>query len=77
MAEGHYRVRRDRIDASGVVTLRYNSKLHHIGLGRRHAGTRVLVLSHDLHVQVLNEHGELLRELVLDPTRDYQRQAKA
>jgi len=23
---------------------------------------------------VLNEHGELLRELTLDPSRDYQRQ---
>jgi hypothetical protein len=42
---GHYRVRHDRIDNSGVITLRHNSRLHHIGLGRRHAGTRVLVLA--------------------------------
>ncbi|MDT0353820.1 integrase core domain-containing protein [Pseudonocardia charpentierae] len=32
---GHYRVRHDRIDNSGVITLRHNSRLHHIGLGRR------------------------------------------
>jgi len=76
ITDGHYRVRRDRIDPSGVITLRHNSKLHHIGLGRRLAGTRVLVLAHDLHVRVLNEHGELIRELTLDPTRDYQRQTK-
>ena len=73
---GHYRVRHDRIDPSGVITLRHNSRLHHIGLGRRHAGTRVLVLVHDLHIRVLTTDGELLRELHLDPTRDYQPQAR-
>jgi transposase InsO family protein len=73
---GHYRIRHDKIDPSGLVTLRHNSRLHHIGLGRRHAGQRVLVLVHDLHIRVLTEHGELLRELMLDPTRDYQPQPK-
>jgi transposase InsO family protein len=70
------RVRRDRIDTSGVVTLRYHGRLYHIGLGRRHAGTRVLVLARDLHVRVLNTDGELIRELQLDPSRDYQPQAR-
>ena len=73
---GHYRVRRDKIDPSGVITLRHDSRLHHIGIGRRHAGARVLVLTHDLDIRVLTQHGELLRELTLDPTRDYQPQAK-
>ncbi len=73
---GHYRVRHDRIDPSGVITLRHNSRLHHIGLGRRHAGTRVLVLVRDLHIRVLNTNGNLLRELQLDPSRDYQPQAR-
>ena len=56
-----------------MITLRYNSRLHHIGLGRRHAGTRVMVLVEDLNVRVITEDGELLRELTLDPSRDYQR----
>jgi hypothetical protein len=73
---GHYRVRHDRIDNGGVITLRHNSRLHHIGLGRRHTGTRVLVLVRHLHVRVLNTDGELLRELQLDPTRDYQPQTR-
>lgn len=73
---GHYRVRHDRIDGSGAITLRHNSRLHHIGLGRRHAGTRVLVLVRDLHIRVLNIDGELLRELQLNPARDYQPQAR-
>jgi len=69
----HYRVRKDRIDTHGVVTLRHGGRLHHIGIGRRHAGTRVLVLVADLDVRVVSEEGELLRRLTLDPTRDYQR----
>jgi transposase InsO family protein len=72
----HYRVRHDIIDPSGVITLRYNSQLHHIGIGRRHAGTRVLVLVHDLEIRILTTDGELLRELTLDPTRDYQPQTR-
>lgn len=59
-----------------MITLRHNSRLHHIGLGRRHAGTNVLVLVHDLHIRVLNTDGELLRELHLDPRKDYQPQPK-
>ena len=35
-------------------------------------GTRVLVLVDGLHVRVITEDGELLRELILDPSRDYQ-----
>ena len=36
----------------------------------------VLVLVADLDVRVLTEDGELLRELTLDPSRDYQRRPK-
>lgn len=69
----HWRVRHDRIDQGGTVTLRYHSRLHHIGLGRRLAGTPVTLLVDDLHVRVINRHtGELIRELLLDPSRDFQ-----
>jgi transposase InsO family protein len=69
----HWRVRHDRIDTGGSVTLRHNSRLHHIGLGTRRAGTRVTLLIDDLHIRVINrDTGELIRELTLDPTRDYQ-----
>jgi transposase InsO family protein len=69
----HWRVRHDRIDQGGTVTLRHNSRLHHIGLGRRLAGTPVTLLVDDLHIRVIHRHtGELIRELTLDPTRDFQ-----
>jgi hypothetical protein len=44
-------------------------RLRPIGLGRRYAGTSVLVLVHDLHIRVLGTSGRLLRDLALDPTR--------
>jgi len=69
----HHRVRTDTIDNYGSVTVRHNSRLHHIGLGARRRGTPVLLLIDDLHIRIAHRHtGELLRELTLDPTRDYQ-----
>ncbi|HZG93370.1 MAG TPA: IS481 family transposase [Mycobacteriales bacterium] len=73
---GHYRTRHDRIDESGVFTLRHNSRLHHIGIGRRHAGKDILVLVHDLDIRVLTTDGQLLRALQLNPSHDYQPQPK-
>jgi hypothetical protein len=68
------RVRRDRIDKHGRVTLRHRTRLHHIGVGARHRGTRVILLVKDLDVRVVALDGELLRHLTLDPSRDYQPQ---
>jgi hypothetical protein len=68
----HHRVRHDRIDSSGAVTLRYRSRLYHVGLGRVHKGQRVLLLVADRDIRVLTVEGELLRQLTLDPSRDYQ-----
>ena len=66
------RVRRDRIDKGGKVTLRHGTRLHHIGVGHAHKGKRVILLVHGLDVRVVTCDGELLRHLTLDPTRDYQ-----
>jgi transposase InsO family protein len=66
------RVRKDRIGATGKVTLRHRTRLHHIGVGRVHKGKRVILLVDGLDVRVLALDGELLRHLTLDPTRDYQ-----
>jgi transposase InsO family protein len=69
----HCRIRTDTIDAAGAITIRYNSRLHHIGLGKRRTGTKVTVLIDDRDIRVLDRHtGQLIRKLVLDPTRDYQ-----
>ena len=69
----HDRVRHDTVDTGGTVTLRVNGRLHHIGIGRTHARTHVILLIQDLQVRVVNAiTGELLRQLTIDPERDYQ-----
>ena len=71
----HFRVRYDTVDAAGKVSLRYDSRLLHIGLGRRHRGRPIVLFVADRDVRIVTEDGELLRQLVLDPSRDYQRQS--
>jgi len=72
-SDTHDRVREDRISKTGNVTLRHNGRLHHIGIGRTYAGTYVRIFVQDLDIRIVDiATGELLRELVLDPTRDYQ-----
>ena len=72
-ADTHDRVRTDIIGTTGTVTLRHAGKLYHIGVGRTHARTHILLLVQDLHVRIIHAAtGELLRDLTLDPTRNYQ-----
>ncbi len=74
-ADIHFRVRHDRVDKTGSVTLRHNSRLHHIGIGRAHKHTPVTLLVADLDIRVIaTQTGELLRHLTLNPNRDYQPQ---
>ena len=69
----HFRVRQDKVDGQGTVTLRHDSRLHHIGIGRAHKGRTVKLLIADLDIRVLApDTGELIRKLTLDPSRDYQ-----
>jgi transposase InsO family protein len=63
----------DRVDKSGTITLRVAGQLRHIGIGRTHKGTHAILLIQDLEVRVVNAiTGELLRELTINPDRDYQ-----
>lgn len=69
----HYRVRHDRIDTGGTITIRHNGRLHHIGIGRAHARTPVIVLVADLDIRIIHAAtGEIIRALTLNPNIDYQ-----
>jgi integrase-like protein len=70
--ETHFRVREDRVDAHGKVSLRYMSRLYKIGLGRAHKGRPVKLLIADQQIRVIDLDGQLIRELTLDPSRKYQ-----
>lgn len=72
-ADTHDRVRHDVVDKSGTVTLRVAGQLRHIGIGRTHSRTHVILLVQDLNVRIVNAiTGELLRELTIDTSTDYQ-----
>ena len=69
----HHRQRYDRIDKTGAVSLRRAGRMHHIGIGRAHAGRPIVMLIDDLDIRVIDTTtGQLLRHLTLDPTRNYQ-----
>ena len=65
-------MREDKVDAYGKVSIRHLSRLHHIGLGRAHTGRPVKLLIADQDIRIITHDGELIRQLTLDPTRDYQ-----
>lgn len=68
-----FRVRTDRVDSTGRVTLRHGALLCHIMIGRQHKGKRIMLYVADLNVRVIHTStGELLRHLEIDPTRRYQ-----
>jgi Integrase core domain len=68
-----YRVRHDKVDRSGRVTLRYKGRLYHLGVGNAYAGWRVVLLVAGLDVQIIGLDGSPLRHLTLDTKVDYQR----
>jgi transposase InsO family protein len=72
LKETYFRIRNDKVDSHGKLTLRHNSKLYHIGIGRAFAQRRVklLIAGHD--ISVVAEDGEIIRKLILDESRNYQ-----
>jgi transposase InsO family protein len=67
-----YRVRHDKLDRKGTVTLRHKGRLHHIPVGRPYKGWRVILLINGRDIQIISPDGAQLRKLTLDPAKDYQ-----
>ena len=53
--------RRQLVAEGGSISLRVNGRLHHIGIGRTHTGTRVILLINDLDVRIHAATGEIFR----------------
>ncbi len=49
-AQGHYRLRYDRIDTKGKMSIRRAGRMHHLGVGTTHARKRVLAFADDHQV---------------------------
>ncbi len=72
-AGNHYRIRHDRVDKTGAVSLRRAGRMHHISLGRSLKQTPVILIIDNLDIRVVNKAtGELIRHLTLNPDVGYQ-----
>jgi hypothetical protein len=70
----HYRLRYDRLDTRGKMTLRRAGRMHHLGAGATHAGKRVLALADDDQVLITDLNtGEVLSRHHIDPHKTYWR----
>lgn len=71
---GHYRLRYDRLDTLGKMSLRRAGRMHHLGVGYAHARKRVLAIADDTDVTVIAlETGEVLSTHQIEPAKSYWR----
>jgi transposase InsO family protein len=71
-AQQHYRLRYDRLDAKGKMSLRRAGRMHHLATGAAHARKRVLAFSDDTHVTVIDlTTGEILSVHLIQPEKAY------
>jgi transposase InsO family protein len=71
---GHYRLRYDRLDTKGRMTIRRAGRMHHLGIGIEHARKRVLAFADDHHVTVADlSTGEVLSVHLIQPDKSYWR----
>ncbi|MHA7306937.1 IS481 family transposase [Arthrobacter sp. TMN-49] len=72
-SELHWRVRYDKIDSTGTVSLRYQGAMRHLAVGRAHKQKHVIVLIAGPEVMIADTiTGELLAEHTIDPSKSYQ-----
>ncbi len=70
----HDRLRYDHVDAWGKVSFRRAGRMHHLGVGYAHRGTRVLAIADDTTITVIAlETGEILATNTIDPAKTYWR----
>ena len=73
-APGHYRLRYDRLDTKGRMTMRRARRMHHLGIGIKHARKRVLAFADDRQVTVADlTTGEVLSRHLIEPIKTYWR----
>jgi transposase InsO family protein len=73
-APGHYRLRYDRLDTKGRMTIRRAGRMHHLGIGTNHARKRVLAFADNHQVTVADlTTGEVLSRHLIEPNKTYWR----
>lgn len=73
-AIGHHRLRYDHVDLWGKVSFRRAGRMHHLGVGYPHRGTRILAIADDTTVTVIHlETSEILSTHTIEPDKAYWR----
>lgn len=73
-APGHYRLRYDRLDSKGKMTIRRAGRMHHLHAGVEHARKRVLAFADNHQVTVVElTTGEVLSTHLIEPNKAYWR----
>jgi len=72
----HFRIRHDKVDVGGKVSLRFGNRMLHLGVGRPWAGTRVRLYIAGDDIRVVSEEGELIAQTTIDLTKGYQNMRK-
>jgi transposase InsO family protein len=73
-ARDHYRLRYDRLDTKGKMTIRRAGRMHHLGVGTAHARKRVLAFADDHQITVADlTTGEILSIHQIEPDKTYWR----
>ncbi|MGO1263162.1 integrase core domain-containing protein [Brevibacterium aurantiacum] len=68
-----WRIRYDRVDAYGKISLRFAGRLRHLGIGRAYARKRVLLLVHDRETMVIDRGaGAIIAQHTIDIEKNYQ-----
>lgn len=66
------RMRHDVVGQFGKLSVRLKLDMNHIGMGRTHTGTPVVMVQNGLHMVIANKQtGDILADFYLDPTRKY------
>lgn len=69
---GHYRIRTDRLDLKGKVSLRRAGKMHHLGVRAENGRKRILMLIDETTVTVTElGTGEVLSQHLIEPEKHY------
>lgn len=71
-----WRVRYDTIDPSGKISLRYGNRMLHLGVGRTHARTDIIILIHHHDATIIGLDGTVLGDYKIDPKQSYQPKVK-
>jgi len=73
-APAHYRLRYDRLDTKGKMSIRRAGRMHHLGVGTTHARKRVLAFADNHHITVADlATGEVLSVHLIEPDKTYWR----